>query len=305
MNGRADGIRITQVMRNSGGAGRAARKLAAVAVAGTAAALLAAGCSPGRPSGQGSAGSGISPAQAITLAAQQARHATSFSSSWSIKMSGIASATIAATMEMRTRPLFVDMDVSILNAGAGSVPGGFMEIVTGHTLYLSSPGLAQRFGKPWVKVSFPEVRQRTGISFAQITQQIQEANPLVQTEMLARARNVRVVGHQVIDGVPTTHYTGTTTAAAELASVPSSMRASVRKAMHRLGVTSVQFSVWIDAQHQARKITVYEKGTLEQATVTFTVTGINQPVAVAPPPASQVATVPASALNGGGLHGTP
>jgi hypothetical protein len=117
----------------------------------------------------------------------------------------------------------------------------------------------------------------------------------VYTQMLAAASHVRVAGHQVIDGVPTTRYTGTLTAAAALTRIPS---------IHML-VTSARFSVWIDRQHQVRKEIVYEKGTAEQVTATFAVTSINQPVRVTLPPASQVATISASALNGGGLGGTP
>jgi len=305
MNARAGGLRITPVIKNNGGAGRPARRLTAVAAAGIAAALLAAGCSSGKPSGPGSSGSGISPAQVITLAAWQAKRATSFSSSWRIKMSGMESATIAGTLQMRTRPLLVDMGVRTMNAGGQSAPGGIQEIVTGHAVYLKAPGLAQRFGKPWVTVSFAQVQQRTGISFAQITQQMQQSNPLVETQMLAAATNVQVAGHQVIDGVPTTHYTGTYTAAAALARLPSSLRAAQQRALQRLGVTSVQFSVWIDGQHQARKIIEQETGTAEQLSATFTVTSINQPLSVTLPPASQVAAIPASALGGGGLQGTP
>lgn len=301
MNGRADGISSTHLIRNAGGPGRAARKLAAVAAAGTAAALLAAGCSSGMPSGHGSAGSGISPAQAITLASQQAKRATSFSSSLSIKMSGMASGAMAGTMEMRTRPLLFDAAFTTMNLGGQSLPGGIEEILTGHTLYLKMPALAQQLGKPWVKFSFAKFQNGTGKSLAQIIQQAQQNNPLVQTQMLASAKNVRVAGHQVIDGVPTTHYTGTYTAAAALARLPSSLRATERKGLQALGVTAVQFSVWIDGQHQVRKIVAYEKGASEQATVTLTVTGINQPITVTPPSASQVATIPASALKGGGL----
>ena len=290
---------------NSGGAERAARRPTAIAAAGIAAALLAAGCASGKPSGPGSSGSGVSPAQVVTLAAGQAKHATSFSSSWRITMSGTGSATLAGTLQMRTRPLLVDMGVRPMTAGGQSAPGGVQEIVTGHAVYLKAPGLAQRLGKPWVKVSFAQVQQRTGISFAQITQQMQQNNPLVVTQMLAAATNVRVAGHQVIDGVPTTHYTGTYPAAAALARLPSSLRAAQQRALRRLGVTSVQFSVWIDGQHQARKIIEQETGTAGQLTATFTVTSINQPLSVTLPPASQVAAIPASALGGGGPPGTP
>lgn len=301
MNGRADGMSHTHQVRNIGGPGRAAGRLAAVAAAGTAAALLAAGCSSGKVSGQGSTGPGISPGQAITLASQQAKNATSFSSSLSINMSGVASGTMAGTLKMRTRPLLFDADFTTMNVSGQSMPGGIEEILTGHTLYLKMPVLAQQLGKPWVKFSFAELQHGTGISFAQIIQQAQQNNPLVQMQMLAGAKNVRVAGHQVLDGVQTTHYTGSYTVATALARLPSSLRATERKGLQALGVTSVQFSVWIDGQHQARKIVAYETGTSEHATVTLTVTGVNQPIAVTLPSARQVATIPASALKGGGL----
>jgi len=238
----------------------------------------------------------ISPAQAITLASQQAKHATSFSSSMSIKMSGMASGAMAGTMEMRTRPLLFDADFSTMNMSGQALPGGIEEILTGHTLYLKMPALAQQLGKPWVKFSFAELQNGTGISLTQIIQQAQQNNPLVQMQMLAGAKNVRIVGYQVLDGVRTTHYAGTYTVAAALARLPSSLRATERKGLQTLGIMSVQFSVWIDGQHQARKIVAYETGTSEHATVTLTVTGINQPITVTLPSASQVATIPASAL---------
>jgi LppX/LprAFG-like lipoprotein len=216
-------------------------------------------------------------------------------------MSGMASGAMAGTLKMRTRPLLFDAAFSTMNVGGQSMPGGFEEILTGRTLYLKMPALAQQLGKPWVKFSFAQVQNGTGISLAQLIQQAQQNNPLVQTQMLTGATNVRLAGHQVIDGVPTTHYTGTYTVAAALAKLPSSLRATEQKGLSALGVTSVQFSVWIDGQHQARKILAHETGTSEQATVTLTVTGINQPITVTLPPASQVTTIPASALKGGGL----
>jgi len=271
---------------NSGGAGRPARRFALLAV-GTAAALLAAGCASAKPGGQA-----MSPVQAILLAARQARDATSFSWSMSVKTSGLASGTMAGTLQMRTKPLVYNADFSTVNFGGQAVPGGIHEILTGHTLYIKVPGLARRIGKPWLKVSFAQIQKRTGISFTQIIQQAQQDNPLVQTQMLAGAKNVRVAGHQVIDGVPTTEYTGTFTVAAALARLPSTLRPVERAAMRKLGITSARFSVWIDGQHRSRKIIVSEQGTLEAVTLTMAVTSVNQPVSVAPPPANQVATIP-------------
>lgn len=287
MNGRTDGVKSTQLIRSNVAARRAARNLAAVAAAGTAAALLASGCSAGR----NSSGSEISPVQTVMLAAQQAKYARSFSSSLTITTSGMVSGTVAGTLEWRSRPLLLDADFSTVNFGGQSLPGGIQEILVGRAVYLKMSVLAQRFGKPWVKLSFAEIRQGTGINLAQIVQQAQQSNPRVQMVMLAAAKNVRVAGHQVIDGVPTTHFTGTYPAAAAIARLPSSLRPAERKAFQRLGVTSVRFGVWIDGQHLARKIVTYENGASEQVTLTMTIKHINQPLSVTLPPSSQVATI--------------
>ena len=116
--------------------------------------------------------------------------------------------------------------------------------------------------------------------------------------MLAAAKDVRAVGTQTIDGVSTTHYTGTYSLSAGLAKLPASQRAVAQKGLQTLGVKTVRFNVWIDGQHQTRKIIVAEAGSVENMTMTMQVTGINQPVRVTLPPASQVATIPASALQG-------
>jgi hypothetical protein len=39
-------------------------------------------------------------------------------------------------------------------------------------------------------------------------------------------------------------------------------------------------------------------GTAEQVVTSFTITGLNQPVSIQPPPSSQVTQLPASALSG-------
>jgi len=168
--------------------------------------------------------------------------------------------------------------------------------VTNKAFYLKMAGLQQRLGKPWAEVSFAELPKGTGASFSQLTQQIQGSNPLLQTQMLASAKTVREAGTQVIDGVPTTHYTGTYNVAAALAKMPPSFRRTEQKTMKALGIKTVAFNAWIDAQHQVRRIVVSQQGGMEQVRVTMQVTGINQPISISYPPASQVTTIPASAL---------
>ena len=68
------------------------------------------------------------------------------------------------------------------------------------------------------EISFAQLQLSTGINVGQLTQQVQSNNPLVQTQMLAAAKDVRAVGTQTIDGVRTTHYAGSYPVSAGLAS---------------------------------------------------------------------------------------
>jgi hypothetical protein len=267
-----------------------------VTCAAGAAVLLAAGCGSG---GLHTAAQALSAQQAITLAANQAKRLDSFGSTVSIAMSGTVSGTIAGTVHLRTRPSrLADADFSTFDVGGQNVPGGMHEIVTTRSIYLKMALLAQELHKPWVKIPFSQLQHGSGINVSQLTQQVQSNNPLVQTQMLTAAKHVRAVGTQTIDGVRTTHYTGSYPLSAGLARLPASERAVAQRGLGTLGIKTARFNVWIDGQHQTRKIVVTETGGVETVKVTMQVTSINQPVSVALPPASQVATIPASALQG-------
>lgn len=271
-------------------------KVIVTCAAGGAAVLLAAGCGGG---GTHQAARALSPQQAITLAANQAKQVNSFGSTMSMTMSGTVSGTMGGTMRIRNRPsLLADADFSTFDVGGQSLPGGMHEILTDRSIYLKMALLSRELHKPWVKISFSSLQQGTGVNFSQLTQQVQSNNPLVQTRMLAAAQDVRKAGTQTIGGVSTTHYTGSYPISAGLAKLPASERAVAQKGLRTLGIKTVRFNVWIDGQHQTRKIVVTETGSVETLTVTMQVTGINQPVSVTLPPASQVATIPASALHG-------
>jgi hypothetical protein len=271
-------------------------KVIVTCAAGAAATLLAAGCGSG---GTHPATQALSPRQAITLAANHASQVNSFGSVMSVTMSGTVNGTMAGTMHIRSRPTrLVDADFSKFDVGGQNLPGGMHEIVTDRAIYLKMALLAQELHKPWVKISFSQLQQSAGINLSQLTQQVQSNNPLVQTRMLTAAKDVRAVGTQTIDGVSTTHYAGSYPISAGLAKLPASVRALAEKGLRTLGTKTVRFNVWIDGQHQTRKIMVTEAGSAETTKVTMQVTSINQPVSVTLPPASQVATIPASALQG-------
>ncbi|MBV9380573.1 MAG: hypothetical protein JOY82_12410 [Streptosporangiaceae bacterium] len=274
-----------------------------MAVAAGAVAVLAAGCGAShsgaapRPSGSTSAQTAQ---QAIQLAAKNAQLAKSFSATFSMHVNGPSPLDASGTMrETSTPSLLADANFPTFSAAGHTLPGGMEEILTSSAIYIRMGAFTQMTGKTWIKLPYSEISRATGgLNLSQLVQQAQSSSPLVQTQMLAGATDVRVVGHGVIDGVPVTEYSGSYAMAAAMARLPASFRAKFGQAIERAGIGSADFKVWLDDQHQARKVVVTEDGSTMTETITMVVTSVNQPVTVQLPPASETATIPASALKG-------
>jgi len=267
---------------------------------------MAAGCtagggsshSPSTPASSGAPPAAVSPARAITLAASRAQQVTSFTATLNVQATGSGKLTMAGSMSVRTKPtLYTDADFSTLSVSGQVVPGGMEEILTGNAVYVKLALLSQLSGgKQWIEIPFSELQQASGVNLSQLIQQLEGSNPLDQTQMLGAARDVRKVGTDTIDGVPTTHYTGSFPVSAGLAMLPAALRKSVEQQYK--GASTVNFDVWLDAQQQVRRIiTAEQNGSGRQAT-TINITGINNPVTASLPPAGEVASVPSGALGG-------
>ncbi len=275
------------------------------AIAITAGALAAAGCSstshPSSPAAKssGSAAS-LTAAQAIQRAAQHAQQVTSFAATVNVQGTGMTRLSMAGTVQQRTQPSpAVVASFGTVSAQGQTVPGGVQEVVNSSALYLKMAQLARQTGKPWLKIPSSEISKTAGASFGQLLQQDDSSNPLVKTQMLASAQNVKKVGTATLDGVPTTEYTGTYPLSAGLAKLPAALRAKVGPQIQSMGLQDENFRIWLDNQQQVRKLVASDQGSKEQVTSTVQVTAINQPVTVTVPPASQTATVPAGALSKG------
>jgi hypothetical protein len=207
---------------------------------------------------------------------------------------------MSGTMQERTQP----SPLLVINFGSFSlqgqtVPGGIQEIINSDAIYLKMAELSQLAGKPWIKMPLSGITKASGVNLSQLFQQAESNNPLVQTQMLASSTNVRKVGTATIGGVPATEYTGSYPVSAGLAKLPASVRAKIEPQLQAMGLKTQVFQLWLDSQQQVRKVITTDQGTKEQATSTVQITSINQPVSAPLPPASQTATVPASALGNG------
>lgn len=277
------------------------RTLGAVAAA-CAAVTLAAGCSAG-----GTAITAAHPTptplpvhRILTLAAARSRQVNSFVANVSINVSsGSVSTSLSGTMQDRTKPLLIEARFSLTTAGS-SLPGGMTEIINGSAIYLKMPVITKKLGKPWLKMTFAEIRRSSGLNLSQLLQESNSGNPFHQTEMMAASKNARKVGTQIINGVRTTEYTGSYSVQSVLKSLPPAERSLGESGVSKLGVRTAHFRIWLDANDQPRQVVVREVGTSATITVRTDVVSINQPVNVRLPRPSQVRKLPASALKGTG-----
>ncbi|HEX3750867.1 MAG TPA: hypothetical protein VHW06_09930 [Streptosporangiaceae bacterium] len=294
------------------------------AVALTAGALTAAGCSasatkpaassgsskPASPSAtasgnaSGNGGGSLTAAEAVKQAAAQAQKASSYAADVTVRTTGTAATTISGTLQQRTEPSPLAVaDFGSVTVQGQPVQGGIDEIISSSGVYLKMAPLAKETGKPWLEIPASEMSQVSGASFSQLLQNGSN-DPLVQAQMLSSSTNVKKVGPATINGVPTTEYTGTYPISAGLAKLPAASRSKISSQLQQMGLTTEQFTVWLDGQQQVRKVVSSAKGTSESVASTIVVTSVNQPVSGSIPPAAQVATVPASELGGSGGSGS-
>ena len=221
---------------------------------------------------------------------------TSLAETLSAQVSGNISETTSGTVQMQLHPdLLVDENLNITADGQSYAMD---EIVNTKAIYLKSRAFAALTGptgKPWIEMPLSSLGPNLGSSLSQLLQNVQNGNPVAQTRLLAAAANVRAVGTQVVDGVSTTHYTGSFAASSALAKLSPSLRSELAPLL-KLVSGDIRFGVWIDAQHVARKITEVYTISGDTMNVTANVTAVNQPVHIVLPPPRRVTVQSASSL---------
>lgn len=274
-------------------------RLAAAAFCGVAV-VASAGCSsspatpashtsgtPGSSSSGGTSTTGMPVRQALYLALQQGKKDTSALGDINVQVSGASSSTSTGTMRMQFKPSTVISSAVQIRASSRTV--SLDEVTAGNTLYIKTASLAVATGKPWAAVPSP-----AGAATAS-QPSMSNPNPLQDIELLFNSDDFHSVGTQVVNGVSTTEYQGSYPASDALKGLrPSEVRA-IGSSIHGL----IDESVWIDAQHQLRRVITTEHVSSVTITITMNITAVNVPLTVAIPPASQVSHLPLSALGGG------
>jgi hypothetical protein len=265
----------------------------------TGALALIAGCSTGSTGSTGPGnnsqptGSAVreTPQKAIRLAAQESRRVNTMAASFSEQVGNPVITTTTATTQLQLKPVLLASESVHVSTNGKHV--SVDEIVSAKAVYLKES--TSHSSRPWIKVPFSELGGSLGRSLSTLLQNAQNGNPAQQTEVLTASKNVHVVGTQVVNGVETTHYSGTVSASTALSRLPARVRKGLAPLL-KLITGDIRFDVWIDAQHVTRKLIEHETVVGEPASVTVNVTAVNQPVQITTPPASEVTLLPASQL---------
>ncbi|TDC57272.1 LppX_LprAFG lipoprotein [Actinomadura sp. KC345] len=191
-----------------------------------------------------------------------------------------------------------------ISRGGKTVPGAKGQaLFTGNTLYAKVPQLAQFVsgGKPWVKVDVNEASQRTGFDVQGLIDQVQKVDPAEQTKMFTGSKDARRVGTESIDGVQTTHYTGTVTVQDALNRLDAEAREDVGKWLPKDKANSkINFDLWTDGENLPRKLVSKTSGSQgESGTVTVLYSDYGESFTVNPPPSDQVGTLSLGSFLGG------
>ena len=263
--------------------------------------ILLAACSAGGTSaGGGPASTSLTPRQAVLAAATQAQQITSATETLTVKDSGASSSTMTGTFRIRLKPtLLISEDLKMTTAGTSTQ---IKAILTSRAIYLSEASLAGQIGKPWAKMdlsALSALEGTSGASLAQLVHIIQSDNFTSQAQLFTAAKNTRVVGTQTVDGVTTSEYTGSVTAAAALKGLPASSRQALAPLLQALGNSPVHFREWVDGNRHLRKMAEVETVNGETVNTTINITAINQPVRITLPPASQTFFFPGSGPGSG------
>ncbi|TQM71680.1 uncharacterized protein DUF1396 [Actinomadura hallensis] len=276
-------------------------------------ALSLTGCLGGAGEKVGEAGENLrlTAAQVLGKAAEKTGQLDTFAADMSMEMTGTDQGAVSFTgqMQYQVKPdLAYAMKFDDMSVG-GQTMAGMEQRLVGRTMYMKMPAMPQLGGgnaaKPWLKISLDELGRQSGLNIDQLLQQSQQMDPVQNTKMLTASKDVREVGKETVDGVETTHYTGTYRVEDAVAQLPADQQDAIRKTYGQLGMDDMKFDLWVDDQQLPRKMAMKSQQTASGVlSMTITYRDFGKPVNIAEPPASQVTDFSEMMRNlGGGLPG--
>ncbi|SNS32530.1 DUF6612 family protein [Actinomadura mexicana] len=287
------------------------RRFAAGTALATGLALSLTGClgEAGKTVDDAGKGLKLSAAQVLGKAAEKTGQVDSFQADMAMRMTGSSDGNVSmnGTMQYRTKPdLAYSMNFGQMTV-AGKPMSGMEQRLVGRNMYMKMPMLSQLGGgKPWIKISLDELGAKTGMNIDELLQQSRQMDPVQNTKMLTASKDAREVGKETIDGVQTTHYTGTYKMEDAVAKLSPETREAYRKSLGTTGTQAMHFDLWVDGQQLPRQMTMKSTQSTEgDMTMTMKYRDFGKPVQVTEPPASEVTDFAEimGRLGGGGTPG--
>lgn len=235
----------------------------------------------------------MTPAAAVAKAAKNTEDITSLS----YRMSGTApeSGKVEGEASMRLKPT-IAMSMKISAAGQAATAGETEIRLVDKAMYIGGGAeMAKEMdGKTWMKFDLSGSDAGKELDQMGSTSQA-EQNPAAESTFLTGAKDVKKVGTEEVDGVETTHYSGTVTLAdlrASLKKEDAETRERREKSIQqyeKMGIEKLSMDTWIDGDDRTKQFRM--KGASDKGPLDMTITFVdyNKPVEIKAPPAEDVA----------------
>ncbi|WP_406007304.1 hypothetical protein OG440_14865 [Streptomyces sp. NBC_00637] len=248
-------------------------------------ALLVAGCAA---AGGAESGGDSGAAAAVERAAAKAERSVSLR----YRMTGRTpeEGRVRAEAAIGTEPPAMSLKSTVLG-GPDKGTGEFR--LVGGVLYVGSDEAGEG-GKHWIRFGAPGSSDTPGgikVDTGTMVDRVRD-NPSHECGFLAAADDLKKAGSETVDGVRTTHYTGTATLddiRDAYRGDDKSVRQRTEKSLaqyEKLGVDELTLDLWADAEDRTRQLRVQGIGRHGELDLTFTFLDFGKPVTVQAPPAS-------------------
>ncbi|GLW15408.1 putative lipoprotein [Streptomyces sp. NBRC 13847] len=235
--------------------------------------------------GSGPEGFHAAPVAAVQKAVNKGARLNSASYRLSGKVPGQGS--VEGKVSFSLRPRVADMR---MKASVGGKAHEFSVRLVGGSMYLggSSVTAAGMDGKHWIRFAM----KTKGADALGGMQQQADQDPAAQASLLPQSKDIKKVGTETVDGVRTTHYAGTVDVAELLGrqAPKSAMDAARRKKAieqyGQLGVRKLRLDMWIGPDDRTVKFRERAQAAQGPLDLTIRFFGVNKPVTVQAPPAS-------------------
>jgi len=206
--------------------------------------------------------------ESVADAAQSTREAKTAKVGMSLSVSGFGvpiplSVKGAGTSALDRAALDVTFDLGPLLALAGRPGNGRTRtVVLGKDIFVKPPaveGLTLPSGAGWVGLDVEKVVEALGVDpegFGAIV----NADPGAQLEMVTKAKGIKEVGEETIDGAKTTHFRGNVSIKDMIAALPPGERAKAQESVDQLlkdapnGDQPQAIDVWVDENERVRRM---------------------------------------------------